>query len=236
MRYVIQTLTLLACLAISAWAQSYQDADRLFTNGEDASKDLQALGIATRAVQSSPNDYQWLWRAARGHYFVGDASKGAERLRNYQAGVSYGQRATAAQPNAVEGHFWLGANHGGVGEEKGGIRALSIIKKVRAEMESVLRLNANYAEGSAYLALGELDRQVPGLLGGDLKRAINRLETGVRVAPQNLEMKYVLAQAYQEAKRIEDARRLLNEVINGSARKRAERNVQIKARALLAKL
>jgi Tfp pilus assembly protein PilF len=99
-----------------------------------------------------------------------------------------------------------------------------------------LRLNANYAEGSAYLALGELDRQVPGLFGGDLKRSINRLETGVKVAPQNLEMKYVLAQAYQEAKRIEDARRMLNEVINGHARKASERRVQEKARTLLSKL
>lgn len=236
MRDAIHMLLGLCLLAISSLAQSVQEADRLFTHGENASQDLQALGLVTNALQTDANNYQWLWRAARGHYYAGDAAKGAERLKQYQAGIGYGQRATAREPNAAEGHFWLGANYGGFSEEKGGVKALSTVKKVRAEMEAVLRLNASYADGSAYLALGELDRQVPRLFGGNLKRAITRLETGLKVAPQNLEIKYALAQAYQDDGRKDDARRLLNEVISNQPRKPAERGVQEKARKLLAKL
>jgi hypothetical protein len=236
MHPVIQSLTLLCLLALTTLAQTPPDADRLFTHGEDASKDIQALGMATRALQTDANNYQWLWRAARGHYYAGDAAKGPDRLKNYQAGISYGLRATAAEPNAAEGHFWLGANYGGVGEEKGGVRALSIVKKVRAEMEAVLRLNDRYAEGGAYLALGELDRQVPRLFGGNLNRAITRLESGVKLIPQNLELKYSLAQAYRDAGRKDDARRVLNDIANGTARRASERSVQTKARALLTKL
>jgi FimV-like protein len=236
MKDVLHSLLWLCLLALSGWAQTVQEADRLFTYGENASQDLQALGIATTALHSDADNYQWLWRAARGHYYAGDAAKGAERLRHYQAGISYGQRATAREPNAAEGHFWLGANYGGFAEERGGVKALSTVKKVRAEMEAVLRLNASYADGSAYLALGELDRQVPRLFGGNLKRALTRLESGVKVAPNNLEMKYALAQAYQDDGRKDDARRWLNEVISGKARKTSERGVQEKARKLLAKL
>lgn len=236
MRNLIQSLTLLGLLALVGLAQSVQEADRFFTYGEDASKDVQALGIATRALQTDANNYQWLWRAARGHYYVGDAAQGADRLKNYQAGISYGLRATAAEPNAAAGHFWLGANYGGFGQEKGGVKALGPAKKVRAEMEIVLRLNDRYAEGGAYLALGELDRQMPRVFGGNLKRAITRLETGVKLVPPNLEMKYALALAYRDAGRKDDARRMLNEIISGNARKAAERGVQDKARQLIAKL
>ena len=236
MQPVIQSLTLLCLFAFAALAQTPQEADRLFTYGEDSTKDIQALGLATRALQTDANNYQWLWRAARGHYYAGDAAKGADRLKNYQAGISYGVRATAAEPNAAEGHFWLGANYGGFGEEKGGVRALGPAKKVRAEMETVLKLNDRYAEGGAYLALGELDRQVPRLFGGNLNRAITRLETGVKLIPPNLELKYSLAQAYRDAGRKDDARRTLNDIISGTARKASERGVQTKARTLLAKL
>ncbi len=236
MRNATQSLTLLCLLAFAALAQTPPETDRLFTYGEDSTKDIQALGVATRALQTDANNYQWLWRAARGHYYAGDAAKGADRLKNYQAGISYGLRATAAEANAAEGHFWLGANYGGVGEEKGGVKALGIVKKVRAEMEIVLRLNERYAEGGAYLALGELDRQLPKLFGGNLNRAITRLETGVKLIPPNLELKHSLAQAYRDAGRKDDARRTLNEIISGSARKASERDVQTKARKLLTQL
>jgi hypothetical protein len=90
-------------------------------------------------------------------------------------------------------HFWLGASYGGYSEVKGHVQRPGYVKKIRAEMETVLRLNGRYEEGRAYQALGELDRQLPRMMGGNVKRAIERLEEGMKIAPRNLEMKYVLA-------------------------------------------
>lgn len=229
----ILLLCLSPCVALS---QTFQEADHLFTLGEDSQRDQQALAVIEKALASDGNNYQWLWRAARVRYYLGDNAPKADKLKHYESGIGYGQRATAREPNAAEGHFWLGANYGGYSEVKGAFSALATIKKIRAEMETVLRLNAGYANGNAYLALGELDRQLPRLLGGNLKRAITRLEAGLKAAPQNLEIKYALAQAYQEDGRKEDARRQLNELTQAAARTRTERHVQTKARTLLAKL
>lgn len=222
--------------ASAAFAQAFQEADHLFTYGDDASRDQQALAVIEKALANDGNNYQWLWRAARARYYVGDEARKADKLKHFESGIGYAQRAVGQLPNAVEGHFWLGANYGGYSEVKGAFSALATVKKIRAEMETVLRLNAGYEDGRAYLALGELDRQLPRLLGGNVGRAITRLETGVKVAPRNLEMKYALAQVYQENGRKEDARRQLNELTQAAARNRAERNVQEKARKLLAKL
>ncbi len=225
----------IALFACASAAQTFQEADRLFTYGDDTGRDQQALAVIEKALGSDGNNYQWLWRAARACYYVGDEAK-ADKLKHFESGIGYAQRAVAQLPNAVEAHFWLGANYGGYSEVKGAFSALATVKKIRAEMETVLRLNAAYADGSAYLALGELDRQLPRLLGGNVKRAITRLEEGLKVAPRNLEIKFALAQAYQETGRNEDARRQLNELIQAAPRNRAERNIQEKARKLLAKL
>jgi hypothetical protein len=229
----------LFCTCVAAQANPFAEADRLFTFGEIAERDKRSLALMEQALAQDGNNYQWLWRAARVYYHVGDNAAKSEKLAYFEKGIAVGQRAIAQLPNAAEGHFWLAANYGGYSQQKGAFKALATVKKIRAEMETVLRLNDRYHSGSAYLALGELDRQLPRLLGGSVKRAVERLEQGVRVAPHNLEMKLALAQAYQEAGRKEDARRQLQELaarqINPD-RARAERGVQAKAQRLLDKL
>ncbi len=214
----------------------FNEADRLFTFGEDAERDQQSLAVVERELANHGNNYQWLWRAARVCYYVGDDAAKSEKLRYFEKGMDAAQRAIAQEPNAVEGHFWLAANYGGYAEQKGAFKALWMVRKIRAEMETVLRLNDRYLDGGAYLALGELDRQLPRLLGGSLKRAISRLEQGLQIAPNNLEIKLALAQAYQEAGRKEDARRQFQEIIQKEAKTRSERGVQEKAKRLLGKL
>ncbi|MGH9836148.1 MAG: TRAP transporter TatT component family protein [Blastocatellia bacterium] len=221
---------------VPASANPFQEADWLFTFGEDAERDKQSLAVIERELASNGNDYQWQWRAARVYYYVGDAAGKTEKLSWFEKGMGIAHRAIAEQPNAVEGHFWLAANYGGYSEQKGAFKALTMVKKIRAEMETVLRLNDHYQDGGAYLALGEMDRQLPRLIGGNLKRAIQRLEQGVNIAPGNLEMKLALAQAYQEAGRKEDARRYYQEIVQKQVRTRAERDVQEKAKRLAGKL
>jgi Tfp pilus assembly protein PilF len=87
--------------------------------------------------------------------------------------------------------------------------------------------------------LGEIDRQLPRLLGGDDKRAVARLEQGLKIAPQSLEMKLALAEAYLDSNRKTDARRQLEELMNlplSTARTNESRRAQEKARNLLTKL
>lgn len=229
---------LLLFLCFSPGVNPYAEPDRLFTFGEDPARDRQALVLIEQALTREGDQYQWLWRAARVLYYVGDNTPKAEKLRHFERGIELGRRAVAREPNAVEGHFWLAANYGGYSEQKGVFSALQTVKKIRAEMELVLRLNDRYQEAGAYLALGEMDRQLPRLIGGNLNRAIARLEQGLRLAPRNLEMKLSLAQAYREAGRKDESKRLLNEILAQPVdpwRARAETDVQNKARRLLAK-
>jgi len=214
------------------------DADALFSYGEDPARDLQALATLTRALVTEAHNYQVLWRAARAYYQVGDDASDREKQRYFERGIEMGQRAVTQQPAGVEGHFWLGANYGGLSEIQGIWQAFQIVKKVRTEMETALRLQPDYEDGSAYRALGEIARQLPGVLGGSLKRAIAYFEQGLRVAPQNMGLRLALAKAYLEAGQREASQRLLAEILRmpvRPARAHADRHTQDKARQLLRK-
>ncbi len=249
MRVAVFILIVTFLSAIGAHAQSkaraaapvnpYHEADSLFTFGEDTERDKRSLAVIERVLIAGTNDFQWLWRAARAYFYVGEEAGKNEKPALFQKGIDVAGRAVAAEPNAVEGHFWLAANYGGSSELVGALRALQTVKKIRAEMETVLKLNDRYQDGGAYLALGEMDKELPRIVGGNLSRAITRLEQGLKVAPQNTEIKLALAEAYLENGRKEDARRQLQEIIAlpvNAARAKSERHVQEKAGKLLARL
>jgi tetratricopeptide (TPR) repeat protein len=215
------------------------EADRLFGYGADHANERKALDLLERALNISPYSYPLLWRTARALYYTGDGVDAKQRLAYYERGIDIGTRAVDAVPDGVEGHFWLAANYGGYCREKGGLPAFRTVKKVRAGMETVLRLNDGYEDGSAYTALGEIDRQLPGLFGGNLKRSISYLEQGLKIAPNNPEMKTALAESYLEANRKVDARRQLEELLQlplTSTRANENRRALDRARKLLNKL
>jgi len=89
-------------------------------------------------------------------------------------------------------------------------------KNIRAEMEAVIRINPGYQNGGAYLVLGRMDYELPGVMGGSSKRAIQEYEQGLKVAPSNALMKVYLAESYIDAGRKDEARNLLNQVLNNS--------------------
>ena len=225
-------------LTPSTPADPVAEADALFSYGEDTARDLQALATLVRALVTDAHNYQLLWRAARAYYQVGDDASEREKQRYFEHGIEMGQLAVAQQPSSAEGHFWLGANYGGLSAIQGIWHALQMVKKVRSEMETALRLQPEYEDGNAYRALGEIARQLPGVLGGNLKRAIVYFEQGLRVAPQSMELKLALAKAYLEAGQRQASQRLLAEILQmpvRPARAHADQHTQDKARQLLRK-
>jgi tetratricopeptide (TPR) repeat protein len=229
-------LLLTIMLASSA---TLSEVDQLFGYGAKHAQEIRGLEILEQALALSPADYDLLWRTARSYYYAGEGAPPQERLIYFERGIAVGKRAVAQNPQGVEGHFWLAASYGGFCREKGGITAFRNVKNVRTGMEMVLRLNDSYEEGSAYTALGEIDRQLPQLFGGNRKRGIATLEQGLKISPDNPEIKFALAESYLEAKRTDDALVQLRQLVRlqlTSPRAYLGRLTQEKAQKLLSQL
>jgi len=205
-------------LAQAPVSEKLKLVDSLYKQYESTEKqDLlrQGTAILDGLAQTDPNNYEVAWRRARAYYSLGDDAKGnSEKLRLFDLAIQSSKHAVELKSDGVEGHYWLGVSYGEYGQAKGMFKALSMTKNIRAEMETVIKINPAYQNGGAYLVLGRMDYELPGVIGGSKKKAIQEYEQGLKVAPSNLLMKVYLAEAYIDAERKDEARTLLNEVLN----------------------
>jgi tetratricopeptide (TPR) repeat protein len=214
-------------------------AERLYAGRPDLSRVRQAISLLVELAQAEPKNYEAQWRLAKYYYFLGKhVTKEQEKFDAFQNGIAAGQRATSLQPNRPEGYFWLAANYGIYGQERGMFTQLKFVKPMRQALETVIRLNPSFENGSAYAVLGKLESEVPGLFGGSLKRGIEYLEKAVKIGSDNSLAKLFLAESYLKAGRKPEAKRLLEEILTMASDKNYEFEFtenQQEARRLLAK-
>jgi tetratricopeptide (TPR) repeat protein len=123
----------------------------------------------------------------------------------FKEGIDAGKAAAQLQPNKPDGHFWLGANYGGSAAHST-LANLSSFQDIKGEMDTVLKLDESYQGYSVYLGLGRLYLQAPKMFGGDPAKAVEYLEKGVKLNPNNTLMRYELAAAYESLNRNAEAK------------------------------
>jgi tetratricopeptide (TPR) repeat protein len=188
-------------------AELIAQADELYAGRGSIERARQAAGVLRRARLADYRSYDAIWKLSRCDYYLGTREPEEQsRLEAFREGITAGESAVQLADDRPEGHFWLGANLGGRAEEQGPLSALSSVADIRREMETVIRLDEGFQGGSAYLALGQMDLELPEMLGGDRKRAVAELERGLRFGADNALLRLRLAEAYYESKRRADAR------------------------------
>jgi len=183
------------------------EAEPLYDGREDMTKARTAVTALRQAHAADYGNYEAAWKLARAAFYVGDRTDNeTERDQMFREGTDAGKAAVQLQPNKPDGHFWLGANYGGSAAHST-LSNLSSFQDIKGEMEAVLKLDESYQGYSAYLGLGRLYLQAPKLLGGDPAKAVEYLEKGVKLNPNNTLMRYELASAYETVDRHAEAKK-----------------------------
>ena len=140
-------------------------ADRYYAARDKIENAREAVAVMRRARMSDYGNYEVVWKLSKYNYYLGvHESDDKPKLDAFREGIAAGQAAVKLAPDRPEGHFWLGANLGARGEVQGPLYALPDIPQIRSEMETVIKLDESYEGGSAYLALGQLDLELPELM------------------------------------------------------------------------
>ncbi|HEV2860881.1 MAG TPA: TRAP transporter TatT component family protein [Pyrinomonadaceae bacterium] len=196
-------------------AELIEQADKLYAErGQSLESVRRAVSFLRLALARENRNYEAAWKLARAAYYLGahGADEG-ERLESFREGITAGEQAAQFAPDAPEGHFWHGANLGGRAKLQGPIYALASVEEIRRDMQTVIRLDEGFQGGSAYLALGQLDLELPEMFGGDDERAVEELERGLAFGENNALLRVKLAEAYLKLRRTADARRQLQAVL-----------------------
>jgi tetratricopeptide (TPR) repeat protein len=184
-----------------------KDPDKLYADREQLSSARQAADIWDARLTANQKDFESAWKLARAAYWLGGHVPADEQRQQFERGIKAATRATELEPNRPEGHFWLAADMGAMAEGFGLRNGIRYRGPIKQELETVLKLDASYQQGSADRALGRWYFRVPRLFGGSKDKAIEHLKQSLTYAPQSTATHFFLAETYLDMDKKDDARR-----------------------------
>jgi tetratricopeptide (TPR) repeat protein len=223
-------------------AQHDINPDALYAQRADLAKAEQAAALWTASLErdpSSPAAFESAWKLSRACYWLGGHAAEQARRATYERGIEAARRATSLRSDRPEGYFWMAANMGALAESFGARQGLKYRKPIKEALETVLRLDPAFQDGSADRALGRWYFKVPRLFGGSDKEAEAHLRSSLRYNPASTASHYFLAELFADNGRKDDARTELQAVIDAPINPQwapEDREFKEKARQLLEKL
>lgn len=212
------------------------EADRLYAARENQESARQAAEIWTAQLRSDPTAFDAAWKLARARYWLGGHASEAERRSVLESGIEAGRTAVALRGNRPEGHFWIAANMGALADALGLRAGLKYRKPIKEALDTVLRLDAPFMDGSADRALGRWYFKVPRLLGGSHQESEKHLRESLRYNDRGTASHYFLAELLIDDGRKNEARAELEKVLDAPLRPEwapEDREFKTKAQRLL---
>jgi tetratricopeptide (TPR) repeat protein len=226
-----------AAAQTAALVNPLAQADELYTHREDIANARQAVTLYDQLAATS---FEAAWKLARAYYWLATAGPAKERGAARDRGVKAGELAVKLDPTRPEGHFWLAAILGEVAENASFLTAWKYPGRIKDGLERVLQMDPAWQDGSADRALGEWYFKVPGISGGDHKKAEEHLRASLKYNPRSIASLFFLGEVIaDDSKRKEEATAVLKQALEAPVDADwgpEDRQFQAKATALLAKL
>jgi tetratricopeptide (TPR) repeat protein len=188
------------------------NAEALWAAREDLSKAMESVSAYGSLLKENPKEYETLVRLSRLHYWIGQNLEEKDRqeaLSHYGKGRDYGRLAAEAAPDRPGGYFFEGANLARENSLKGTFTNLFGIRTVKKLNEKAASIQAGYFHGGPDRFFCAYYTRLPGLLGGNVSKAIEHGRKAVDSHPAYAGNRLFLAEAYHKDGNDELARREL---------------------------
>jgi uncharacterized membrane protein len=189
-----------------------EDPEALYQQRETIAKAQQAEQIWADRLAKDPKDFVSAWKLAKARYWLGTHADEKSRKAYLEAGIAAGRAAIAAASDKPEGHFWVAANMGALAESFGLRQGLKYRGDIKSELETVLKIDPAFQQGSADRALGRWYYKVPSLFGGSNKQSEAHLRKALTYNPSSTATLYFLAETLIDEGKKDDARTVLQQL------------------------
>jgi tetratricopeptide (TPR) repeat protein len=220
-----------------ARSDAHRDAGRL---------DAQ-LADARLALERAPDDAEVGVHLARAHVDLGNAARGEDRTRHYEAAADFARRAAERAPDYARAHLWVAIAVGKLALTRQGRAKLAASREIRAAAERALALDPAEADALHVLArwhyevarLSWWERVGAAALGGlpeaSLEEAVRLLERAIALEPaESIRHRLLLARVHLRAGRVDAARREIEALLRTPVADVDDASRKDEARALLA--
>ena len=215
------------------------EADRLYADRANLASARRAADLWAARLASNPSDFEAAWKLARCEYWLGNHGPDGERRGSFEKGIEVGQTAAELAPERPEGHFWTAANMGAIAETFGLRAGMKYRTTIKNELETVLRLDPAFQQGSADRALGRWYFKVPRMFGGSRQAAEDHLRASLKYNPHSTASHFFLAELLIDEGLKAEARTELQKVIDAPLDPQwapEDQDFKAKARSLLVRI
>lgn len=208
-------ITVFGCffVLLSDAGQDARDPDALYRNREHLASAREATAIWNARVKANATDFESWWKLARAYYWLGGRGPQEGRKQDLERGIAAADSAIALRIDRPEGYFWKAANMGALAESFGIRQGIKYRGAIKNALETVLRLDAGFQQGSADRALGRWYFKVPGLFGGSKRRSEEHLRKSLTYNPNSHASRFFLAETLFAMDRDADAREELRKIL-----------------------
>ncbi|KAB7767061.1 hypothetical protein CKY51_12115 [Xanthomonas maliensis] len=143
-----------------------------------------------------------------------------QRQAAFEALAQQAAQARQARPTETAALIWEGIVLSSLAGEKGGMGALALVKRARADFDAAIQHDPAALGGAAYTSLGALYYQVPGWpLGfGDDDRARTLLRKGLEIDPTGIDANYFYGDFLRDQKDWQGAAEAFRKVLSAPPR------------------
>ena len=188
----------------SLYLESYKD-DALFDEAEEI---LDSLLINSKILMD-----EILWRKSHFCFERGySLERNSKKKKWYEKGEKLAKFAIEKNPNNPEAHFWFALNKASIGKINGVLNSLFMVDDLKKELKKVIELDPNHA--GAHMLLGEIYKSLPGLFGGDKKKAIEEFKTAIEKDSLHNPSYIALAKTYKDIGDTEKAKEIANKLLS----------------------
>ena len=215
------------------------DPDRLYADRVNLPSAQRAAALWEERLARDGTDFETAWKLARACYWLGEHVPRTEQRPQYERGIEVARLATMLQKDRPEGYFWMAANMGMLAESFGLRQGIKYRGPIKDALETVLRIDPAFQQGSADRALGRWYFKVPGLFGGSNQKSVEHLQRSLTFNPNSTASRYFLAETLLDMNRRADARVELQKVLDAPIDAEwgpEDQEFKQKARALLVKI
>jgi len=212
--------------------------DALYRERDQIAKARQAADIWEAQLEADPRNFEAAWKLARAYYWLGGHGPEDRRRADLERGITAAEQAEMLERDRPEGYFWKAANMGALAESFGLRQGIKYRGKIREALETVLRIDPAFQQGSADRALGRWYLKVPALFGGSKKESEAHLRKSLTYDPNSHASRFFLAETLFAMDRDEEAIEQLKMVIAAPINPEwapEDKEFKQKAQALLAR-
>lgn len=198
---------------IKAWSDLVKEGDTIIEDGRTADDFQEAINLYQEALTKSPDNYQILWRLGKSHLMTADELPKEKRLVLYEKGKEYTEKAIELAPDSPDSYYWYASLTGRIGQTRGILQSLFMVKPMKEALHRVLELDPQYA--SAYYVLSMLYMEAPGwpLSIGNKNLSLENALRSVELEDDNYDFLFNLAQVYLDHNEKRKAQEILEDLL-----------------------